>query len=101
MAANSSGWSSSTAISSWSQTAHGPTTSDHGTRRFLATKHALFFRSTFAPSLATALARSRGVEAARVFTDRLGGGLRCRLVNHPAPLRPLAGVIVLAKQRLT
>jgi hypothetical protein len=69
-------------------------------KEVLATKHALFFRSTFAPSLATALARSRGVEAARVFTDRLGDGLRCRLANSPAPLRPLAGVIVLAKKRL-
>jgi len=70
-----------------------------GDKEALATTRALFFRSTFAPSLATALTRAGDAGACRVFANRLEDGLkRRRLVNHPAPLHHLVGTIVLAKR---
>ena len=70
----------------------------HGDKEALATTHARFFRSTFAPSLATALTRARDAGACRAFADRLEDGLKRRLVNLPAPLHHLVGTIALAKQ---
>jgi hypothetical protein len=70
----------------------------YGDKEALATTHALFFRSTFAPSLATALTRAGDAGARRAFADRLEDGLKRRLMNHPAPLHHLVGTIVLAKQ---
>ena len=69
-----------------------------GDKEALATTRALFFRSTFAPSLATALTRAGDAGACRVFANRLEDGLKRRLVNHPAPLHHLVGTIVLAKR---
>jgi hypothetical protein len=63
----------------------------------LAAKHAAFFRVTFMPSLASALAPDRGVESRRRFIDHLTDGLRRRLVEEPSPQHRLAQVIVLAK----
>ena len=67
----------------------------------LATKHALFFRSVFAPALAVALTRVRAgdAEALLVFGDRLQNGLRRRMGSQPAPMHSFVHTIVLAKNR--
>jgi hypothetical protein len=66
----------------------------------LATKHALFFRSVFMPTLASALDRVRSgdAEALRVFGDRLEAGLKRRLASQPAAMHSLVQTIVLVKQ---
>ena len=65
----------------------------------LTRKKALFFRSTFAPSLASPLTRVRGGdrEAFRTFADRLEGGLTRHLVSHPVRADILFQTITLAK----
>jgi hypothetical protein len=65
----------------------------------LARKKALFFRSTFMPSLASALTRVRDGdrEALTAFADRLESGLTRRLVSNPARANILVQTIVLAK----
>jgi hypothetical protein len=61
----------------------------------LATRQARFFRSVFAPSLASAIAD----EGKRnVFPDRLEEKLKRRLADQPAPLHSFVQIIVLAKQ---
>ncbi|HEY7306894.1 MAG TPA: hypothetical protein VH601_22400 [Bryobacteraceae bacterium] len=67
----------------------------------LARKHALFFRSTFVPSLASALAPGRCRAEQQLFADRLEAGLRKRLANHPAPVHSFVQTLVLAKQNVT
>jgi hypothetical protein len=71
----------------------------NGDSKALATKHALFFRSVFAASLAVALARLRAgdAEALGAFGDRLESGLRRRLESQPAPMHSFVHTIVLAK----
>jgi len=71
-----------------------------GNKEALATKHALFFRSVFMPSLAPSLDRVRAgeAEALRAFGDRLEKGLKRRLVSQPAPMHSLVQTIVFAKQ---
>jgi hypothetical protein len=66
----------------------------------LALKHALFFRSIFMPSLASALNRVRSgdAEAFRAFADRLEQGMRRQLEAHPAPAKTFGQVMVVAKQ---
>lgn len=68
-------------------------------RGVLATKHALFFRSVFAPALAAALTgvRAGDAEVANVFGDRLENGLKRRLEAQPAPMHSFVHTIVLAK----
>jgi hypothetical protein len=70
-----------------------------GDKEALARKRALFFRSTFMPSLASALTRVRDGdrEALTAFADRLESGLKERLLSHPAPAGLLVQTIVLAK----
>lgn len=70
-----------------------------GDKKTLATKQALFFRSIFMPSLASALTRVRAgdAEAISSFADRLQDGLMRRLVSHPASADSLVQTIVLAK----
>ncbi|MBV9038811.1 MAG: hypothetical protein JO182_30280 [Acidobacteriaceae bacterium] len=70
-----------------------------GDKQALATKQALFFRSIFMPSLASALTRVRAGdgEASLGFADRLQEGLMQRLAKHPASLAGLVETIVLAK----
>jgi hypothetical protein len=55
----------------------------HGNREALATKHALFLRSVFMPSLASALTlvRAGDTEALRIFGDQLEVGLK-RLIKE-------------------
>jgi hypothetical protein len=70
-----------------------------GDRNALATKHALFFRTIFMPSLAAALNRVRSGDWAAVgtFGDRLEQGLKQRLAGEPLALHSLVQTIVLAK----
>jgi hypothetical protein len=71
----------------------------NGDTTTLATKHALFFRSVFAPSLAVALTRVRAgdADALGAFGDRLESGLRRRLESQPEPMHSFVHTIVLAK----
>jgi len=70
-----------------------------GNKEALATRHALFFRSVFMPSLASALDRVRSGdnEALRTFGDRLEAGLKRRLSNQPAAMHSFVQTIVLAR----
>jgi hypothetical protein len=61
----------------------------------LATRHALFFRSIFVPSLASAIA-DQGKRGN--FADRLEETLKRRFADQPAPLQTFVQTIVLAKQ---
>jgi SAM dependent carboxyl methyltransferase len=72
-----------------------------GDKETLAQKRALFFRSTFMPSLAFALTRVRDGdrEAFRVFAERLESGLTRRLVSQPVPAGIAFQTITLAKSR--
>jgi hypothetical protein len=71
-----------------------------GDRQALARSQALFFRSIFVPTLASALARVRAgdTEAFRAFADRVETGLRQRLAMQPAPLHSIVEMIVIAKR---
>lgn len=71
-----------------------------GNKEALATKHALFFRSVFMPSLASALDRARSGEAGamRIFGDRLEAGLKRRLASQPSAMHSFVQTIVVAKQ---
>jgi hypothetical protein len=71
-----------------------------GNKEALATKQALFFRSVFMPSLASALDRVRAgeAEALRTFGDRLETGLKRRLASEPAAMHSFVQTIVFAKR---
>ena len=71
-----------------------------GNKEALATKHALFFRAIFMPTLASALDRMRegDAEALRVFGDHLEAGLKRRLASQPTAMHSLVQTIVLAKR---
>jgi hypothetical protein len=66
----------------------------------LATSQALFFRTIFVPTLASALTRVRAGDAValQTFADRVETGLRHRLAKQPTPLHSVVEMIVLAKQ---
>jgi hypothetical protein len=70
-----------------------------GDKVALATKHALFFRSIFMPSLAASLTQvlAGDVNALSSFADCLQRGLKKRLVRQPAAMHSLVQTIVLAK----
>jgi hypothetical protein len=71
-----------------------------GDREALAASQALFFRSIFVPTLASALTRVRAGDAQAFgeFADRVEARLRQRLAMQPAPLHSVVETIVLAKQ---
>jgi hypothetical protein len=71
-----------------------------GDSKALAAKHALFFRSVFMASLASALTRVRtgDAEALTAFGDRLEDGLKRRLAKKPAAMHSFVHTIVLVKQ---
>jgi hypothetical protein len=69
-----------------------------GNKQALATKHALFFRSIFVPSLALGLTEAHDPEQRRLFADQFENGLKGRLANQPAPLHSFVEAMVLAKQ---
>ena len=68
-----------------------------GNKEALVNKQAAYYRSTFAPSLASALDRVHDAEACRAFSDRLEHGLNERLMANPAPINSLVETVVLAK----
>jgi hypothetical protein len=72
-----------------------------GDKQTLAGTHALFFRSTFVPSLASALAPGRSRTEQQLFADRLEQGLKNRLASRPAPVDSFVQTIVLAKRNAT
>jgi hypothetical protein len=69
--------------------------------RCLNSKHALFFRSIFVPSLASALTRVRegDAEVVAVFSNQVEQRLKRRLASHPAPMHSFVQTIVLAKDK--
>jgi len=71
-----------------------------GNKDALATKHSLFFRSIFMPSLASALDRVRSgdADAVRIFGDRLAAGLKRHLASQPRAMHSLVQTIVLTKR---
>ena len=72
-----------------------------GDQEALSTKHSLFFRSIFAPSLASALVRVRDgdSEAVAAFSEQIEQRLKRRLASQPAPMHSFVQVIVLAKSK--
>jgi hypothetical protein len=71
-----------------------------GNKEALASSHALFFRSIFAPSLASALERVRSgdAEANGNFADRLEFGLKRHLASQPAAMHSFVQTVVFAKR---
>jgi SAM dependent carboxyl methyltransferase len=67
----------------------------------LATKHAMFFRAVFTPTLASFLDAVRAGEpsASLAFADRLTSGLKCRLANDPSHINSLVQIVVVTKVR--
>jgi hypothetical protein len=67
----------------------------------LAARRALFLRSIFAPSLASALSRGHAGNGAAgvVFADQLEQRLKQRILSQPVEMRTFAHTIVLAKAR--
>ncbi|HEY6387817.1 MAG TPA: hypothetical protein VIX91_19240 [Candidatus Acidoferrum sp.] len=67
----------------------------------LVTKHVLFFRSIFVPSLASALVRVRegDAEAFATFSDQVEQRLKRRLTSQLAPMHSFVQTIVLAKSK--
>lgn len=68
-----------------------------GGKEALASARASFFRATFAPTLAGALANAGDAERRRVFLDRLEFGMKRRIFNAPTPIKSLIATMVLAK----
>jgi hypothetical protein len=70
-----------------------------GNAHALAEKHAMFFRTIFAPTLASALTRVREGDAAAFapFADRLTAGLMRRLEAKPAHMHTLVQIVVVSK----
>jgi len=68
-----------------------------GNKDAVATRQALFFRATFAPTLAGALAHNSAAERSRAFSDRLESGLKRRLASQPQPINSLVETMVFAK----
>jgi hypothetical protein len=69
-----------------------------GNVKGLATKHALFFRSVFVPSLALSLKEARNPERCRIFADDFEIQLIRRLMSEPAPLHSFVQTMVMVKQ---
>jgi hypothetical protein len=71
-----------------------------GDKEGFAAKHALFFRSVFMPSLASALVRVRaGDESALVaFGDRLERGIKDRVMREQKTMHSLVQTFVVAKE---
>ena len=67
----------------------------------LARKHALFFRATFMPSLATALTPAEDVEQHRAFGERLVAGLMHCLKERPAPVHSFVQTLLLNKRKVS
>ena len=69
-----------------------------GNAEALATRHALFFRSVFVPSLALSLTHAHDAEQLRAFADQIENRLKRRLSKEPMPFDSFVQVMVIAKQ---
>jgi hypothetical protein len=69
-----------------------------GKAESLAARQAVFFRTTLAPSLRSALTCQHNDERYRTFADQLEERLKRRLAAHPAPLNCLVSMILLVKE---
>jgi hypothetical protein len=69
-----------------------------GNKDALASKHALFFRAIFVPTLASALRQADDSDACRRFGDQVENKLKARLVKQPAAMNSFVSTIVLAKR---
>jgi hypothetical protein len=71
-----------------------------GNKEALASKHVLFFRSIFLPSLLLGLCHERAdiAGAARIFGDCLETKLKRRLTDQPRPMQSLVQILVLTKR---
>jgi hypothetical protein len=71
-----------------------------GGKEVLATRHALFLRAIFVPSLGSSLERVRmgDGETFRVFADHFEDCLKRRLTIEPAAMHSLVHIIVFAKE---
>ena len=70
-----------------------------GNKEALATKHALFFRSIFMPSLlAFCQVRADVADAARIFGDCLETKLKRRLTDQPRAMHSLVQILGLTKR---
>jgi hypothetical protein len=69
-------------------------------RQVLASRYAMFFRSVFAGSLASAITRVRAGDdqALRAFAGRLTHGLTQKLAGDPSPINSFVQVMVLEKR---
>jgi hypothetical protein len=70
-----------------------------GNKEALASKHALFFRAIFVPTLASALRQAGDPEACRRFGDQVENKLKARLVKQLDAMNSFVSMIVLAKQK--
>jgi len=68
-----------------------------GNKETVATKHALSFRATFAPTLAGALEQNSDPQRVRAFSDRLERGLKRRLASQPRPIITQVETIVFTR----
>jgi hypothetical protein len=70
-----------------------------GDAETLATKHAMFFRTVFTPTLASFLDAVRAGEpnASLDFADRLTSGIKCRIANEPSHINSLVQIVVVTK----
>jgi hypothetical protein len=64
----------------------------------LATRHALFFRSVFVPSLALSLSGAHDPGQRHIFADHLENRLKGRLSKEPMPFDSFVQTMVIAKQ---
>ena len=71
---------------------------EDGNVEAFATKHTLFFRSIFVPSLALGLQGSQHPERRRIFADQFENRLKRRLSNEPARLDSLVQTLIVAKE---
>jgi hypothetical protein len=65
----------------------------------LAAQHAMFFRATFMPTLASALRDPGDAERRHAFARDLEAGLKRLLAQQPVPVHSYVTTIVLAKHR--
>jgi len=72
---------------------------EDGDTEALATKHALFFRSVFVPSVTLALRGAHDTDQRRIFADRFEFVLKQRLAEEPKPLHSFVQTMVLAKEQ--
>ena len=68
-----------------------------GNEEMLASRHALFFRSIFVPSMALSLADADDEEQRITFADRFESRLKRRMSEQPTALHSLVQIFVVAK----